>query len=109
MPKVTFSAKLGVGASAAIFGTCLIYPLDMMKTQIQTSKGVVRLSGLLDTASAIVAANGPRGLYKGTLQRRRSAKAGFSAYDRRGEGALRGHGFRVSGLQVRLVMWCAIL
>lgn len=65
VPKVTFSAKLAVGASAAIFGTCLIYPLDMMKTQIQTSKGVMRLSGLLDSASAIVAANGPRGLYKG--------------------------------------------
>lgn len=65
VPKVTFGAKLTVGASAAIFGTCLIYPLDMMKTQIQTAKGIVRFSGLLDTASAIVVANGPRGLYKG--------------------------------------------
>lgn len=37
----------------------------MMKTQIQTAKGIVRFSGLLDTASAIVVANGPRGLYKG--------------------------------------------
>jgi hypothetical protein len=94
VPKVTFGAKLSVGASAAIFGTCLIYPLDMMKTQIQTSKGVVRLSGLLDTASAIVAANGPRGLYKGTL-RTRSPKAEVFCVSAKAAGSVLG--WRLSG------------
>lgn len=54
--------KLLVGASAGMIGTCLIYPLDMLKTKLQSSTtriSVSQFSSVLRTALAT------GGLYRG--------------------------------------------
>ena len=62
-PKIPISAKLGVGALAGIFGTSCIFPLDVVKTRLQGSAHLY--SGPLDCVRKVLAAEGPRGFYKG--------------------------------------------
>lgn len=53
--------KLLVGASAGIFGTGIIYPLDIIKTQVQSSKQKLNFDGL----KALIGRVRSMGLYRG--------------------------------------------
>eukprot|EP01112_Ceratiomyxa_fruticulosa_P020504 TRINITY_DN6998_c0_g2_i1.p1 TRINITY_DN6998_c0_g2~~TRINITY_DN6998_c0_g2_i1.p1 ORF type:complete len:304 (+),score=34.64 TRINITY_DN6998_c0_g2_i1:273-1184(+) len=59
-----FIANLLAGGIAGIIGTCSIFPLDMVKTRLQNSKG--NYSGFRDCFTQIIRnEGGPRALYKG--------------------------------------------
>jgi solute carrier family 25 aspartate/glutamate transporter 12/13 len=64
-PKVPLPYKLVVGAVAGVFGTTCIYPLDMVKTRLQTGKSMY--SGPLTTIRSILQHEGVRGFYKGLV------------------------------------------
>jgi solute carrier family 25 (mitochondrial aspartate/glutamate transporter), member 12/13 len=58
---VSLPQKLLVGASAGIFGTSIIYPIDVMKTQLQTSSQRISLK----TLSSVMRNVSNGGLYRG--------------------------------------------
>lgn len=60
-PTVTLPQKLFVGASAGVFGTSLIYPLDVLKTQIQSSSQRLTFRSLSNMMTSV----GSGGLYRG--------------------------------------------
>jgi len=61
--KLPIPHKIVVGALAGIVGTTTIYPLDMIKTRLQTSQG--SLKGPVDAFKRILASEGAKGFYKG--------------------------------------------
>jgi solute carrier family 25 aspartate/glutamate transporter 12/13 len=62
--KVPLHLKLMVGAVAGVIGTSCIFPIDMVKTRLQASKGLY--SGPIDCFQQIVRnEGGPRALYRG--------------------------------------------
>lgn len=64
-PKVLpLHIKLAVGAAAGGFGTSCIYPIDMVKTRLQSSSGIY--TGPFDCFKKIYSLEGGmRGFYKG--------------------------------------------
>ncbi|KAH6567833.1 hypothetical protein BASA50_006422 [Batrachochytrium salamandrivorans] len=66
----SLSIKLTCGAIAGVIGTCLIFPLDIIKTRLQNQKigtGGPQYHGILDGMQKIVKAEGIRGLYRGLV------------------------------------------
>lgn len=61
--KVPLPLKLVVAAVAGAFGTSCIFPIDTVKTRLQSSSGVY--SGPLDCARKIYASGGIKGFYAG--------------------------------------------
>jgi hypothetical protein len=62
--KVPLPLKLVVGAVAGVVGTSCIYPIDMVKTRLQASKG--QYSGPIDCFRKIITTEGGvRALYRG--------------------------------------------
>jgi hypothetical protein len=59
------STKLLCGAIAGVIGTLAIYPLDIIKTNLQNHTS--SYSGMIDCGKSIYNRNGPRGFYKGLL------------------------------------------
>ncbi|KAK9721400.1 mitochondrial aspartate-glutamate transporter agc1 [Basidiobolus ranarum] len=63
--------KLFNGAIAGVVGTLIIYPLDMVKTRLQSQKpdafGNLRYKGGVHCFKTIVQAEGARGLYRGLV------------------------------------------
>ncbi|ORX90212.1 mitochondrial carrier [Basidiobolus meristosporus CBS 931.73] len=63
--------KLVNGAIAGVVGTLIIYPLDMVKTRLQSQKadafGKLRYQGGVHCFKTIVQAEGARGLYRGLV------------------------------------------
>jgi len=68
-PRPPLSVKLICGAVAGVIGTCIIFPLDIIKTRLQNQKpnanGKLPYSGLLDAGRKMVSREGIRGLYNG--------------------------------------------
>ncbi|KAK6099354.1 hypothetical protein MT418_000780 [Batrachochytrium dendrobatidis] len=63
-------AKLVCGAIAGVIGTCLIFPLDTVKTRLQNQKSGLngpQYRGILDGARKIITNEGFRGLYRGLI------------------------------------------
>lgn len=61
--KIPLFWKLVVGAAAGFVGTCCIYPLDMVKTRLQSN--AAEFSGPIDCATKIYQRRGIRGFYGG--------------------------------------------
>ncbi|KAI8928677.1 mitochondrial carrier domain-containing protein [Entophlyctis helioformis] len=62
--------KLVCGAIAGVIGTTLIFPLDIVKTRLQTQRigpNGPQYRGIVDCARQIVAQGGLRGLYQGLI------------------------------------------
>ncbi|KAI9184470.1 hypothetical protein H9P43_003523 [Blastocladiella emersonii ATCC 22665] len=57
-------AKLASGSIAGIIGTSIIYPIDMVKTRLQSGSGA-QYKGIVDCFRTIVRTEGTRGLYRG--------------------------------------------
>eukprot|EP01041_Mallomonas_annulata_P002426 gene2426-4711_t len=67
---VPFDQKLALGAIAGISGTGIVYPFDIIKTQLQTQNSSLLknrglFSSVISTGRLIVSSNGPFGLYRG--------------------------------------------
>src|SRR3989338_5437320 len=64
-PKnLSIHVKIVVGAVAGIIGTLSIFPVDMVKTRLQASKGST-FRGPFDCAKQLLAKEGVRGFYRG--------------------------------------------
>lgn len=65
---IRFEQKLFVGASAGMFGAALVYPLDIVKTTLQSRSvvpGQSLVSATVSAANSILLSNGFRGFYRG--------------------------------------------
>ncbi|KAF9355532.1 hypothetical protein BGX26_006438 [Mortierella sp. AD094] len=66
-----FVSKLAAGAVAGITGVLIVYPLDMVKTRLQSQKkdamGKLQYRGGLDCFRQVIAKEGARGLYRGII------------------------------------------
>ncbi|KAF9400466.1 hypothetical protein BGX21_004242 [Mortierella sp. AD011] len=66
-----FVSKLAAGAVAGITGVLIVYPLDMVKTRLQSQKkdamGKLQYRGGLDCFRQVIAKEGVRGLYRGII------------------------------------------
>jgi hypothetical protein len=63
--RIPLVAKLGVGAAAGVIGTCFIFPLDIIKTRLQSGQGGTR--NPIISATNLFQKSGIRGFYKGIL------------------------------------------
>lgn len=57
--------KLLAGSAAGCMGVCLTYPLDLIRTRLSLQVHVRHYTGIADAFRKIVAAEGPRGLFRG--------------------------------------------
>ena len=65
-PKIDFRIKLGVGAVAGVLGTSICFPIDTVKTRLQSQDVLKpRYFGPVDCFKKILHQEGPRGFYKG--------------------------------------------
>lgn len=58
------AGKLYSGAIAGVVGTSIIYPMDMVKSQLQTSS---KFTGMLDCFKQMISAGGVKSLYRGLI------------------------------------------
>lgn len=63
VPKVPLAAKLVVGAVAGVVGTVCIFPIDMVKTRLQSGNALY--TGPISAAKAILKSEGVAGFYRG--------------------------------------------
>jgi hypothetical protein len=61
----SFSRKLASGAIAGVFGTTVIFPLDIIKTRLQANPQLYK--GILNCGNQIIKNGGMRGLYRGLM------------------------------------------
>mmetsp|Transcript_38808 Transcript_38808/g.92912 ORF Transcript_38808/g.92912 Transcript_38808/m.92912 type:complete len:304 (-) Transcript_38808:24-935(-) len=57
--------KLGITCAAGATGALCFYPLDLLKTRLQSSTGAQEFGNSFDAAMQVVATEGPLGLYNG--------------------------------------------
>ncbi|KAJ1425203.1 mitochondrial carrier domain-containing protein [Ochromonadaceae sp. CCMP2298] len=65
---ISFGEKLLVGASAGVFGTTVVYPIDVIKTTMQSNNALGKVSLITatrNTARSIHAISGFAGFYRG--------------------------------------------
>eukprot|EP00753_Platysulcus_tardus_P002682 PLAT1179.1.p1 GENE.PLAT1179.1~~PLAT1179.1.p1 ORF type:complete len:326 (+),score=169.70 PLAT1179.1:149-1126(+) len=70
VPSPPFAMKLGIGGVAGVVGASAVFPLDMVKTQLQNQRpvgGKLPYSGPVDCARKMFASGGMRSFYRGLL------------------------------------------
>ena len=63
--EIAFYEKLAVGAVAGVVGTSCVFPLDMVKTRLQSQSVRTTASAPIHCFKMIIAREGATGLYRG--------------------------------------------